>query len=107
MNSLFYKTYKILTVLEAALLIGLLQFFLEGKITGMKISVYLRVAAIMLMVGGIFSIVFYTMERFIKNTLVNITGRTTRHGLRFAIHGLILTLLFAAYAYFYFNVRVL
>lgn len=106
MNKLF-KLYRVLVVIEAALLLGLIEFYLENTLSEMPVSIYWRVAAIMVMMGGLFSFFFFAVEGITKKFIANITSKSYKHTVRLAIHFFILTCFYALYLFFYFNKSVI
>lgn len=106
MNFLF-RVYRILIIIEAALVLGLIEFYLENTFSEMPVSIYLRVAAIMAMVGGLFSFFFYFIEGNTKKIITKITRKSYKHSIRLAVHFFILTMMYMIYLYFYFNKNIL
>ncbi len=97
---------RFLLVFETALIIGLLNFFLEKKIHALEINTYLKIAIIMLLAGGIFSLAYVFVEKIIRNTLNIVFKVQIIPFLNYLIHAGIIAVLYYLYSLYFFKMKV-
>ena len=97
---------KNLFILETVLLIGALDEFFESLILKLDFGIYLNVLLVMLSVGVLFTLAFNFIEKYMKGIIIWMVRVSNNKIIRFAVHLIILGVLFYLYAQIFFNVKI-
>jgi hypothetical protein len=101
------KIDKQLIIFETALLLGLVNFFVEKWIFSLDINFYLKVLSVMMMVAGSFSIVFKLIEPLAKGAVKKMLIFGKKSYVNLIIHTGIIGLFFILYSWLFFGVKVI
>lgn len=98
--------FQYILFFEAALIVALVQFSLENFIQQYKMDIYLKVAVIMLMAGGILSVGFALLQKIVQGTLGAFNKLAVLPLLQILFHLVVLAILYYLFSLLYFNLEV-
>jgi len=97
---------KLLFIFETILLVGVVDEFFEGVVTGLSLNIYLHVLLLMLAVGILFTLAFSFLEPWTKKLIVWTVRINQNKILRFLMHVIILAVLYYFYAKVFFGTTI-